>query len=687
MDIFTYKETHAPLLSPFGVGSLDIDSGIPYREDCIAPETDSHGAVEYKLHMLSPHPARLAQLTTQLQWRLTQGQGQAIYEIGVGDNGTLFGLSEREIYASLATLKKMSNAVGAWFKVVRVITVNGQGAVTTVPDSHIDNQGLRRVVEVHVFKKAVEKDVVRLFLVGSSNSGKSSLLGKICYDTHDNGRGKSRVKVMKHRHELVSGETTSIGIDVFGYNPRSRESPVGSVGSFGSSREGSTDDDYDFYDEEEARRAVVTNYTNKYTCEEIVRSSRRIVMAFDSPGATAKFGSLCRNIALYSPDVTFVTVSAHSGGRWMEYLDLALRTTPRVAVLLTKSDTVRNSEHLKTLLRMILMRISTFRREDTGSGDGVERTLFGKMVNSASIAEDCAANECCVPVFLVSAVSGTGVAFLHDFLNAAEIGPRATGARTIEDDDDEKLDEDMDSEILDLDTTDVEYDHILRHTSSCTCRSTGGPASTERDGGLNFFVTSVYDSGRILTGVVRSGTVTVGHTYAMGNAGAASMLVVVRSVQKLRIPCLHLRQGDIGSIGIELVSSCSDEMDRACARLQKGMSVVNQSNEGSDAADTAMQIEVEFSSAFAATANTLPVAVPVTVGAPVTVHSGFSRGGTVTAVADGHAWIQLHGTRPEIVAKGQCVIVITAAVTTPTADGEDTVASACSVGVVVGTTP
>ncbi|CAF3917715.1 unnamed protein product, partial [Didymodactylos carnosus] len=47
---------------------------------------------------------RFEHLVTQMKWRLQEGQGEAIYEIGVEDCGTLSGVSAEELDASLTTL-------------------------------------------------------------------------------------------------------------------------------------------------------------------------------------------------------------------------------------------------------------------------------------------------------------------------------------------------------------------------------------------------------------------------------------------------------------------------------------------------------------------------------------------------------------------------------------------------------
>lgn len=48
-----------------------------------------------------------------MKWRLREGQGEAIYEIGVEDGGTLAGLPPEDLMASLSTLEQMAEKLGA----------------------------------------------------------------------------------------------------------------------------------------------------------------------------------------------------------------------------------------------------------------------------------------------------------------------------------------------------------------------------------------------------------------------------------------------------------------------------------------------------------------------------------------------------------------------------------------------
>lgn len=43
-----------------------------------------------------------------MKWRLREGDGEAIYEIGVEDDGIISGLRKEELESSLMTLRKMA---------------------------------------------------------------------------------------------------------------------------------------------------------------------------------------------------------------------------------------------------------------------------------------------------------------------------------------------------------------------------------------------------------------------------------------------------------------------------------------------------------------------------------------------------------------------------------------------------
>jgi hypothetical protein len=89
----------------------------------LAAERDREGHIEYKLKLIEPSPERLARLVTQMLWRLKQGRNEAIYELGLADDGTVIGLTRAEMDASLATLERMAAEVGATVLVLKEIVL------------------------------------------------------------------------------------------------------------------------------------------------------------------------------------------------------------------------------------------------------------------------------------------------------------------------------------------------------------------------------------------------------------------------------------------------------------------------------------------------------------------------------------------------------------------------------------
>jgi len=61
-----------------------------------------------QLKLINLTDSRIEHLVTQLKWRLQEGEGEAIYEIGVEDNGLLTGLTDVDMMASLDTLQTMA---------------------------------------------------------------------------------------------------------------------------------------------------------------------------------------------------------------------------------------------------------------------------------------------------------------------------------------------------------------------------------------------------------------------------------------------------------------------------------------------------------------------------------------------------------------------------------------------------
>lgn len=202
----------------------------------------------------------------------------ALYEIGVSDDGTFVGLTKDEMDESLTNLRAMAASLGCNVEVVRMVLVGEcewqESSVLKVhpmtrptkrenrSSSHLNAQvdTLRHQAQLWVAEALVTPDLtsrrhiqanlesnpssrhetpppiqlenlsldsppvphgtseqLRITLTGPTTSGKSSLLGTLSTATLDNGRGKSRLSLLKHRHEIVSGITSSVAQELIGY--------------------------------------------------------------------------------------------------------------------------------------------------------------------------------------------------------------------------------------------------------------------------------------------------------------------------------------------------------------------------------------------------------------------------------------------------------------------------------------
>ena len=181
---------------------------------------------------------------------LEESQG-ALYEIGVADDGTLVGLADEEMEESLINLRAMAASLGCVVDVHRRVVVGdcqwtevGDGDMPSVAQTsklwvaevlvRPDNKSIEVVPAEEDFAAqtlslqeldqtktmAAEEDskqYLRVALIGASGAGKSSLLGTLTSSVLDNGRGKSRLSLLKHRHEIASGVTSSVAQELLGY--------------------------------------------------------------------------------------------------------------------------------------------------------------------------------------------------------------------------------------------------------------------------------------------------------------------------------------------------------------------------------------------------------------------------------------------------------------------------------------
>lgn len=139
-----------------------------------------------------------------MNWRLQEGQGEAIYEIGVEDCGTITGITQEELKTSLETLKNMADRLRA------SVAIKLERKLKN--DLHSVEVLVRKVPDNQYFID------LRVAVLGKVASGKSSLIGVCTHGELDNGNGSARLNLSPYTHEIQAGRTSAIKSEILGFN-------------------------------------------------------------------------------------------------------------------------------------------------------------------------------------------------------------------------------------------------------------------------------------------------------------------------------------------------------------------------------------------------------------------------------------------------------------------------------------
>ena len=67
-------------------------------------------------------------------------------------------------------------------------------------------------------------------MLGNVDAGKSTLLGVLTHGELDNGRGRARLNLFRHLHEIQSGRTSSISHEIIGFDTNGEVSRLSIIG-------------------------------------------------------------------------------------------------------------------------------------------------------------------------------------------------------------------------------------------------------------------------------------------------------------------------------------------------------------------------------------------------------------------------------------------------------------------------
>ncbi|KAK4105327.1 P-loop containing nucleoside triphosphate hydrolase protein [Parathielavia hyrcaniae] len=387
----------------------------------------------------------------------------ALYEIGVADDGTLAGLTEDEMNESLTTLRIMAASLGCNVEVLRRLAV---GECEWVEPSGAedsggsDSEGISHQAKLWVAEALVTPDLrprddaqspartsagaarspetlpdakqgplttdqLRVTLTGPTTSGKSTLLGTLSTGNLDNGRGKGRLGLLKHLHEVASGITSSVTQELIGYDDDE-------IINYAHSGVESWIDIHDFSKDGRLVYLVDSAGHPRYR-RTILRGIvgwaphwTLLCIAADSAEFTSATGATSPALEVLGPNGAGVDLaSAH--------LDLCLRLGLPLVVVITKLD-LANKSSLSTTLSKILSSVKRAGRvpkmvkggsaqTDADSVSELNKEAVRDALNSIMMGDDPAS---VVPILLTSAVDGRGIGALHALLQGLPLPPTPT---------------------------------------------------------------------------------------------------------------------------------------------------------------------------------------------------------------------------------------------------------------------
>lgn len=390
----------------------------------------------------------------------------ALYEIGVSDDGTIVGLCLDELEESLELLRAMAYSLGCEPCITRLIVV---GSCHWLDQTASDTDEILApkhdslwVAEVYVGPcqkgdisserprvtsytssgrtatsgtaseprwHTCQGQQLRVSFTGSTTSGKTSLLGTLSTSTLDNGRGKSRLSLLRHRHEIVSGLTSSLAQELIGYQ---------------HVRETSGTD---------ITATKIINYAsaNISSWADIHNASERdrLVFLTDSAGHPKFRRTTVRGLISWAPHWTLCCVAADddedSNGRVgatassdevlgltggdsdlsKAHLELCLKLALPLIILITKLD-LASKIGLRQTLTKVLSIVKCAGRKPlvlaaaSSSSHSLEaRTIPSRDQESMQRAIDSIRREgrLLVPIILTSAVTGVGIGQVHALLS------------------------------------------------------------------------------------------------------------------------------------------------------------------------------------------------------------------------------------------------------------------------------
>ncbi|KAL8779467.1 MAG: hypothetical protein Q9213_006921 [Squamulea squamosa] len=319
----------------------------------------------------------LQQLSNVLQGRLLEGNGEALFDLGQEDNGETMNFSKEQWDVALDRIRRAGSFLRAECSILLTRNVGGPEEAETI------NEKARGCMGKLLFRQEPEtaEDVIetRIAVVGNVDAGKSTMLGVLVKGGLDDGRGKARVNLFRHKHEIESGRTSSVGMEIMGFDVH---------GEIVSSKVPG----------------------RKLSWEEIGKQSAKVISFTDLAGHERYLRTTVFGLLSSSPNYCLLMVAANNGiiGMSKEHLGIALALQVPVMVIITKIDICPPQILQQTITQLTRILKSPGARKIPIFVKNRDETI--------ETATQFVSQRIC-PIFQVSNVTGEGLDNVRTFLN------------------------------------------------------------------------------------------------------------------------------------------------------------------------------------------------------------------------------------------------------------------------------
>ena len=312
-----------------------------------------------------------------MQTRIDEGHGETLFDLGLEDSGDSMGFTKEQWDQALARITEAARTLKADVRVLLTYNVGGTEELTSKDPKDTSAHGKVLIRQ----SPATPEEVIetRIAVVGNVDAGKSTMLGVLVKGGLDDGRGKARVNLFRHKHEIESGRTSSVGMEIMGFdthgdivhsNIPGRKLTWGEIGT---------------------RSAKVISFTDLAGHEKYLR--------------TTVFGLLSS-----SPNYCLLMVAANNGliGMSKEHLGIALALNVPVMVVITKIDICPPHILEQTITQITRILKSPGARKIP--------IFISSHAETVTTATQFVSQRIC-PIFQVSNVTGQGLDNVRTFLN------------------------------------------------------------------------------------------------------------------------------------------------------------------------------------------------------------------------------------------------------------------------------